>query len=184
MDDVLPDRSLKKFRLDPKSVGEIVAILSRGDRRTVVKLDETKIDDPSTLTSSQLHAAKDIDISSYWTNPDHPTRGRRHFVYVLGGPNGVQYFGDSTSDEVTTVLSALDGYFGQAAAPRPVVRPASTSAPTIFDDGRTLAMLAGIALGIAILFFFIGRWSVSPIYIPAPIPESLPTADTPPATAP
>src|SRR4051812_14153911 len=113
MDDVLPDRSLKKLRLDPKAVGEIVAILSRDGRRTVVKVDEAKIDDPSTLTASQLHAAKDIDISSYWTNPEHPTWGRRHFVYVMGGPNGVQYFGDSTSDEVTTVLKALDAHFGQ-----------------------------------------------------------------------
>ncbi|MDB5326036.1 MAG: hypothetical protein JWM57_1605 [Phycisphaerales bacterium] len=178
MDDELPERSMKKFRLDPKSLGEIVAILSRDGRRTVVKLDETKIDDPATLTAAQLHSAKDIDISSYWTNPDHPTWGRRHFVYVMGGSNGVQYFGDSTSEEVITVLKSLDGFFGQAAAPRAVVRSTSaTAAPTIFDDGRTLAMLAGVALGLAILFFFIGRWSVGPTFITVPqaTPEPMPT---------
>lgn len=161
MSDDAPDRTLKNFRFDAKSMAEIVGQLSTEHRRVIVKLDDHKIDDPSTLTTSQIHAAKHVDVSSYWQNPEHPSWGRRHFVYVLADGSGLQYFGDSIAPEVTSVLESLDRYFGQLRS-RPKTTPAaavSAATATIADDRRVLAVVVLIALVVAIIAFFIGRWS-------------------------
>jgi hypothetical protein len=152
---------LKHFRFDAKSLAEVVALLSTEHRRTIVKLDDHKIDDPATLTTSQIHAARHVDVSSYWQNPEHPSWGRRHFVYVLADGSGLQYFGDSIAPEVTTVLTALDSYFGQLRSkPKPTVAASPAAAVAgLEDDRRLMAIVVLVAIAIAILAFFIGRWS-------------------------
>lgn len=183
MDEVVPDRSLKRLRLDPKSLAEIVEILRRNDRRAVVKLDDVKIDDPTHADAAQLASAKSVDVVSYWVNPDRPTWGRRHFVYLASGPGGAQYFGDSISPEVTTVLTDLDAYFGRlqdAAVPAGATAKLAPTAPTI-DDPRVIVAAVVIAVVIALVAFFVGRMSAEAAMndMPASIPPPATTMTDP-----
>lgn len=185
--DEIPDRTLHRPRLDGKMLADIAEIMSRDGRRAIVKLDDRKIEQPAALTAADLHAAHEIDISSFWVNPDHPHRGRRHFVYFLSGPNGTQYFGDSVSPEVGRVCEALDVYFGKT-APVPVASPTSVDVrPTqppacvpvdhwlFATQERFVAALALAGVLIAVLAFLIGRWSVT-----TPDLSPMPSPDTPP----
>ena len=178
MDDVVPDRSLKRLRLDPKSLAEIVDILRRNDRRAVVKLDDVKVEDAMHADAGQLAAAKSVDIVSYWVNPDRPTWGRRHFIYLASGPGGAQYFGDSISPEVTTVLADLDTYFGRLNAPISSTDTSATqvSSPTI-DNPKVILAAVIAALLISVLAFFVGRFTAEAAIDNSPLtlPESVPT---------
>lgn len=177
MDATTPDRTLKSLRLTPQTLVEIVDLMSQGGRRAVVKLDDHKIDDPRAVTAAELSGAKEIDVTSYWTDPARPTWGRRHFVYFIFGPAGTQYFGDSTSREVTDVCGELDAYFSaRVPAGSTWARPGTTPSRAAASDVPPPALVAGIALGIAIAGFMLGRWSVS-------IPESSPAVmETSPST--
>ncbi|MGC4034207.1 MAG: hypothetical protein QM754_21215 [Tepidisphaeraceae bacterium] len=186
--DEIPDRRLHRPKLDGKMLADIAEIMSRDGRRAIVKLDDRKIENPVTLTAADLHAAHEIDISSFWVNPDHPHRGRRHFVYFLSGPNGTQYFGDSVSPEVGVVCEALDTYFGKT-APVPVaspasgdvvVKPSATWVPVqhwLFETReRFISALVLVGVLVAVLAFLAGRWSATPVVqssaVPPPVPVS------------
>ena len=191
MDDVMPDRSLKRLRLDPKSLAEIVEILRRNDRRAIVKLDDHKIDDPAHADAAMLASAKSVDIVSYWTNPDRPTWGRRHFVYVASGPGGAQYFGDSMSPEVQTVLRDLDTYFGRTTLEETPAKAVAAEPKRPLDrqlsDPAVQTILLGIGLLIAVLSFLLGRWTVDsapPFVGPQNFQEEVVQTPTQPATAP
>ncbi|HEX8323853.1 MAG TPA: hypothetical protein VF595_08050 [Tepidisphaeraceae bacterium] len=166
-----PARPFKHLRLTPQSLADVVAIMSRNGRRAVVKLDDHKVDDPATLTAADLSGVKEVDITSYWVDPDRPTWGRRHFVYLVSGPSGMNYFGDSTSHEVTDVCDALNNYFDRNAAPK---TPAGVSRQVVDHGGPTdglssLPLLIIAGLLIAALSFLIGRWSVrTDHYVPPP----------------
>ena len=185
---------MKKLKVDPKVLADVVEIMSRDGRRAVVKIDDRKVDHPADVTASELHAASEVDVSSFWVNPDRPTFGRRHFVYFLAGPSGTQYFGDSISPEVRTVCEALDAYFGNTFTPTPSNAQRPTM-PKWWPSGwlfetpeRTVSALGLLGVLIAVLAFMAGRWSATPDYtqpfVVSPPPASTPNEASSPVTDP
>lgn len=153
-----PDRTLKHFRLDPAKLADIVDIMSRNGRGVVVKIDDQKLADPKAPTASQLSGAKEVDIQSFWINPEREHWGRRHFVYFLANPTEAQYFGDSVSPEVTEVVEALDRYFNTKTSAKSIL-PTKSAGTATLPQWPLLPLLIIAGLAIAVIAFLLGRWS-------------------------
>ena len=192
--------SFERKRLTVGDYERVVAIMTQDGRRSFVEVDGDKLDTADHLTAARLAAAREVDVSSYWSDPSKPHWGRRHFVYLVADRAGVRYFGDSDTPEVMTICERLGDYLGDSATHTPTAVSAS------WFDGpfrrlhpstwrppyhRTPAWAVLTALGVVLFLvaFLLGRASVDtnamPVIVPSPAPVDAPQSpDQPPTTMP